>query len=428
MSSRMINIGLRIVSLGSRFFLAILLAKSMQADDFGFYSLFAAAVTYLVYVVGIDLYTYNVRDLVARPTSAWRALLRDQCLLYAATFSLVTGGGLLMWAGELISGSTLVWLLLLLASEHLAQELFRILIIDGQILQSSVALFIRNGLWVLILAALWWQNPAAPLQLEQVFTLWLGGGVLAIAWSLWCLRPVLYDHNSTVTPVDWQRLREGIRVSTLFFAGTLVLKLSSTADRFIVEHSAGLAAVGHYVLYVGLASAIAALVDAAVVAYDFPGLIRAWKAGDEQQFCSLYRAFFRRILLYALGVALMLALLLRPVLNFIGKQQVLEAWPLAIPLIVANILLSMANAPHYALYAAQQDRGILAATVMGTTVFLLAAIVTGPWLGALAVAWSSCIGALVVWLSKDALRRRVLRHHVWTSAPRQSDPATLASM
>lgn len=403
--------------------LAILLAKSMQVEDFGLYGLVAATVTYLVYVIGIDFYTYNVRDLVTRPASTWRALLRDQYLLYAATFSIVSGCSVLLWAAGLISGNSLIWLLLLLASEHQAQEFNRLLIISGKVLESSIALFIRSGLWVLILAALWWRNPAAPLQLQQVFSLWLGGGILAVAWSLWCLRPVLRDRSSAGAPVDLGRLRAGIQVAAIFFAGTLVLKFASMADRFLVEHFVGLAAVGPYVLYISLAGVIAALVDAAVVVYDYPGLIRAWQAGDEQQFRTLYRTFLRRVLLHALGGALVLALFLRPVLDFIGNRHVLEAWPLAVPLILANILMALANVPHYALYAARQDRDILAATIIGTVVFLLAAVITGPWFGALAIAWSFCLNAFAILLSKFLLWRRVLRQHIWTTTPLKSKPA-----
>jgi len=415
MTVRLLNLALRMVSLGCRFLLAILLAKSMQLDVFGFYGLLVSAVAYLVYVVGIDFYTYNVRDLVTRPISTWRALLRDQFLLYAATFTLVAVVAVMLWFNGVINVGTLVWLLLLLASEHFAQELYRLLIIAGKVEQSSIALFIRSGLWVLILLALWLQNTAVFLQLQQVLTLWFLGGVLSIFWSLWCLRLVLGDRSSVGTPVNWQRLREGIRVAALFFVGTLVLKFASTADRFLVEHFADLNAVGPYVLYVGLAGAIATVVDAAVVVYDYPGLIRAWQAGDEQQFRILYRAFLRRVLLYALGMALMLSLFLRPVLIFIGKQQVLDAWPLAVPLVLANVLLSLANVPHYALYAARNDRSILVATCFGTAIFFVAAVVSGSSIGALAVAWSSALGALVVLLSKAILWRRILRQKVWTS-------------
>lgn len=428
MSSRLLNLGLRMVSLGSRFLLAIVLAKAMLAEDFGFYGLLAAAVTYLVYVVGIDFYTYTVRDLVARPTSAWRALLRDQFLLYGATFSLVAVASAVLCLSGLLSGSTLLWLLLLLASEHVAQELNRLLIIAGKVLHSSVALFIRSGLWVLLLVALWWRDPATPLSLATVLQLWLGGGLLAIVWSLFCLRQVLCDRSSAAAPVDWARLRAGVQVAALFFAGTLILKFASTADRFLVEHFAGLAAVGPYVLYVGLAGAIAALVDAAVVVYDYPGLIRAWQAGDEALFRRLHHAFFRRIALYSLAVALLLAAFLHPVLEFIGKPQVTAAWPLAVPLILANVLLALANVPHYALYAAGQDRRILLATSLGTGSFLLAALAAGYMYGALGVAWASCGGALAVYLSKAVLWRLVLRQQVWTSDPGQCDPAPPASI
>ncbi|PQJ24057.1 hypothetical protein BSZ31_02765 [Limnobacter sp. SAORIC-690] len=413
MSGRLFNLGLRIASLGSRFLLAVLLAKSMRVEDFGFYGLFAAALTYLVYVVGLDFYTYNVRDLVTRPMSTWRPLLRDQCLIYSMTFALVSACAFSFWVAGVISGKTLIWLLLLLASEHMAQELNRLLIISGKVLQSSIALFIRSGLWVLILAVLWMTNPNTPLQLYQVFSLWLCSSILAIVLSLWCMRSFLTDDNINV-PVDWVRLRTGIRVSAIFFVGTLMLKLSSSADRFLVEYFVDLSAVGPYVLYAGLAGAIVALVDAAVVVYDYPGLIRAWQAGDEQQFQSLYRAFLRRVMLYALAIATVLAVSLNPVLDFIDKQEVLEAWPLAIPLILANVLLALANVPHYALYAAGQDRTILTATIISTTVFLLAAIMMGPMLGTTAIAWSFFLSSLAVLLSKATLWRNIRRKHTWT--------------
>lgn len=425
MSDRWFNLGLRLISLGSRFLLVILLAKSMQIEDFAFYGLFAASVAYSVYVIGIDFYTFTVRDLVTQPKPYWRALLRDQFLLYSGTFAIFIGFSLVLLATSVINGNTLIWLLLLLASEHLAQELSRLLIITGKVLQSSIALFIRSGLWVMILAGLWWKNPSVPLQLHQVFSLWLSGGILAIVWSIWCLRQVLYDHRSAGAPINWVRMRTGIRVAAIFFAGTLVLKFGSTADRFLVEHFAGLAAVGPYVLYIGLAGAIAAVVDASVVVYEYPGLIRSWQTGDEDEFHSRYNGFLRRVLLYALGSALLLGLFLHPVLNFIDKQHLQEAWPIAVPLVLANVLLALANVPHYALYAAQEDRSILVATVIGTTIFLMAAVITGPLLGALAVAWSVCLSALAILISKFIIWRRVLRLKIWTKTPKESLTASL---
>ena len=414
MLNRLINILLRTIALGSRFVLTILLTKSMAEEDFGYYGLFSAAVAYLVYVAGMDFYTFTLRDLVTRHSSSWRALLRDQCLIYGVMYFVISGCALLLWSRNTITGNTLVWVLLVLATEHSAQELNRLLIIANKVLEASLALFIRSGLWVLVLAALWWLDPDNTIEIKLVLSLWLGGGVFAIFWSLWCLRDILLDQSNSESQVDWNRLKGGIQVSVVFFAGTLLLKITSTADRFLVEHFDSLTDVGPYVFYVGIASAIAVLVDAAVVAYDYPRLIEAWVAGEKQRFLNHRRSFFLKILFVSLGAALLTAILLQPVINFINKKSVEEAWPLAIPLIAANLLIALANVPHYSLYAAKNDKAILRATVISTSVFLFSAVIAGHHFGALGVAWSQCLSALIVLVYKEAISRRTLREKSWT--------------
>lgn len=414
-SARLFNLSLRFGSLSCRFLLAVLLAKSLTPEEFGLYSLIAAAVVYLVYVVGLDFYTYNVRDLIGRPVSTWRALLRDQCLLYGLTFTIVACVVFLFCFRGVIAWETALWLLMLLACEHFAQELNRLLIISGLVLQSSIELFIRSAIWVLALFFDLWIESASSLRLSQVLTLWLIGCIFAIAWSLWCLRPVLCDRSSAGQPINWYRIRQGLMVSSVFLCSTLVLKGASTVDRFLVEYFLGLAAVGAYVFYGSLAGAIAALVDAAVIAHDYPSLIKAWESHDERKFRDLYHAFSRRVLLYTMGVAIVVAVLIYPLLVFVGKPHLWEAWPLSAPLILSSVILCLASVPHYSLYSAREERSILRAAVGGSLTFLVIALIAAPSFGGAGVAWATCAGALANYLCKSFLWRKVERNKSWVS-------------
>ena len=73
---RVLNIGLRIATLASRFLFIFFLAKYLDSASFGYYGLFAAAVSYCLYFVGMDFYTYVTREILKTPNDQRGRLLK----------------------------------------------------------------------------------------------------------------------------------------------------------------------------------------------------------------------------------------------------------------------------------------------------------------------------------------------------------------
>ncbi|MEE1714197.1 hypothetical protein RIM91_33615, partial [Pseudomonas aeruginosa] len=131
----------------------------MNAEDVGIYGLVAATIGYGVYVVGFEFYNYSNRELVIAPQSEWLPLIRDQFLLYLLIYVVtlpfivtVFWGGWLPWPYF----SIFVTLLLL---EHIAQEFNRILVAASKQLLASVVLFVRRGIWCLVVILCMWFDP-----------------------------------------------------------------------------------------------------------------------------------------------------------------------------------------------------------------------------------------------------------------------------
>ena len=78
------------------------------------------------------------------------------------------------------------WFFFILVAESIAQELNRILIALEYQLSASIILFLRQGLWVLIIVPVMLFNPKFQL-LEYVFLSWLFGSIFALIFGFFLL-------------------------------------------------------------------------------------------------------------------------------------------------------------------------------------------------------------------------------------------------
>ena len=86
---RLANIGLRSMTLGSRFVLIFILAKLLEPAELGLYGLLTATIAYVMMAVGFDFYSYTTRELINTDRKHWLALLRDQGVFFGITYAVV---------------------------------------------------------------------------------------------------------------------------------------------------------------------------------------------------------------------------------------------------------------------------------------------------------------------------------------------------
>lgn len=364
--TRILNLGLRAMTLGSKFLLIFFLARFLAPAELGLYGLLAATIAYALYLLGLDFYTYTTRELLKRTRDDWGALLKNQgaltACLYVFFLPLLLGVfvlGLLPWY---LAG----WFVLVLVLEHLNQELMRLLIAVSEQLTASVVLFLRSGAWAIVAVLVMYLDPERR-NLITVLSAWTFGGVAGFILAMAKLSRMRI--GGWGRRVDWGWIKVGVTVAFPLLIATLAIRGVYTLDRYWLESLAGLDVLGAYVLYMGLASAMMAFLDAGVFAFSYPALITAFHQADHQGYKRNLKNLLLQTVLLSVVFAVIALLMLEPLLLWLDKPVYTEQQELFPWILLAMLLYALGMIPHYALYAQQQDRPIIHSHLFSLVVF-----------------------------------------------------------
>ena len=394
--TRLLNVALQGVTLGSRFFLIFFLARFLEPAELGLYGLLTATIGYSLYFLGFDFYTFTTREILKRDRREWGGLLKDQgalsLVLYAVFIpflSLIFIKGLLPWS---LAG----WFFALLVLEHLNQELGRLLIAISEQLLASVMLFLRQGTWAIAVTALMAVEPTAR-SLDYVFGAWTVAGLLAVIAGAY--RLTQFGIGGWHKKVDWNWIATGLKVSIPLLVATLALRGVFTLDRYWLQSLGGLEIVGAYVLFMGISGTLMSFLDAGVFAFSYPGLISAFHKKQPAFFRQNLRLLLIQTIMLSGAFAMVSVLLLSPLLAWLGNplyaaQQYLYPWVL-----IAIVLYALGMVPHYALYAQGIDRPIIHTHIASLFVFVIATWLFSQHWPLLAVPLGLCaaFALILVW-------------------------------
>lgn len=226
---RFINIALRGITLASKFLLIFFLAKFLEPKELGLYGLLVVTVSYALYLLGLDFYTFTTREILKRERDEWGSLLKDQgalsVILYAIflpLLSLIFVKGLLPWN---IAG----WFFVLLVLEHLTQEISRLLITISEQLLASVMLFLRSGIWAVIVTAIMLLR-SDTRDLNMVLGAWTLGSFSALVLGAYRLKQL--NISGWEKSIDWQWIGKGLKIAVPLLVATLTLRGLFTVDRY----------------------------------------------------------------------------------------------------------------------------------------------------------------------------------------------------
>ncbi|GAA5786411.1 lipopolysaccharide biosynthesis protein [Chitiniphilus shinanonensis] len=395
---------LRGAGLVSKFVLMVYLARVLPPAELGFYGLFTAAVAYAVFAVGLDFYTYANRDLIGRPEHEWPARLRDQGLLHGAGYLVLGLGAGLVGAWREIPATLVLLFCAILVCEHLAIEVYRLLVIQRRNVRANVVFFCRIGLPAYVAIAVMLLHPPAR-SVSTVLGCWLVGSALGVALGAAPLARLPWRSLRGV-PVDMARLLGGLRIAAVFLAGTLLMRVPLIADRYLLDFFADRATVGVYTFFFGIAAAIPQLLEASVVAQRYPRLVEAHKAGRLDELARLRRGMLREVGLVTLSLSIACLVLIHPLLLYIGRVEYEAHWPVLLLLVLANGLSVVSLAWHYHLYAGGRDRAIFAANALSVAAFLIAALLLTPRWGIVGMGVALSVAALAqAWYRWAASRK-----------------------
>ncbi|HDR2567268.1 TPA: hypothetical protein QCI18_004684, partial [Enterobacter ludwigii] len=250
------NLLIRGATLASRFVLVIFIAKFLSTEELGAYSLFASSITYALFFVGMDFYTFSSREILSVDKSLWFAIIKNQyvfyLIFYLIAFPLIYG----FFYFGFLPKQFVIWFYLILVAEHLAQESMRLLVVLNKAFLANIALFIRSGVWVYVVVLIMFFN-IGMREINLILALWLLGSsmsVLLVIPELHRLRKL----TPGVSKVDYAWMCKGVRIAVPLLIGTLALRSIYLVDRYSISYFGNLSLVGIYSFYSSFASALLA--------------------------------------------------------------------------------------------------------------------------------------------------------------------------
>lgn len=420
-SLRLLNIALQILTLGTRFLLIFYLAKYLDPALVGYYGLFVATVSYSIYFIGLDFYTYVTREVIKTHPEQRGQLLKGQVALSGLLYIAFLPFGIFFlyhsnWPSHLIW-----WFFPILLLEYLNQEIARFLVATSKQITASLILFVRQGSWVIVLiSVLILHTPSR--SLDTVIALWATGGVIAAMLGIWKVRQLRMGGWGIA--IDWRWIRKGVGVSISFLIATLALRGIQTADRYWLEALGGVEMVGAYVILLGIASTLIAFLDAGIFAFTYPVLIKL----EHQKAHAAAKAKVLQMLLQTLILSAIFSLcswlVLPHLLGWIGNPiylSVLHWYPW---LLSAMVLNALSMVPHFGLYARGLDRQIILSHIGALVVFVVAVWILSQTYSVLAVpiGMNMAFGFILLWKASAYLLQSNVKQ--LKSQPPQIDTAS----
>lgn len=397
-AERILNIGLRSATLGTRFLFIFFLAKYLDPASVGYYGLFTAAIGYALYFVGLDFYTYVTREILKAPNDQRGQMLKGQAALSGVLYVVLFPFAVFFLSQSGWPGQLPWWFFPILFLEHFNQELSRLLIALSEQITASVILFVRQGSWAI--ASVLLLNVHAPSRnLETVLALWAAAGIAAAAMGIWKLKRLRI--SGWRAPVDWRWIKKGIAISGAFLLATLAIRGVNTFDRYWLEALGGIDMVAAYVLLLGVAGTLMTFLDAGVFAFAYPALIQHHHKHEQARARARVRQVLWQTAILSVAFALVSWLLLPYLLRWIGNPVYLESAHFYPWLLLATVLNALGMAPHFGLYAQGHDKPIIYSHGASLVFFVVATWLFSDHFGPMAVllGLNLAFALILVWKS-----------------------------
>lgn len=373
LSNRIFNLGLRAFTLLGKFFLIFFISRFLSPADVGLYGLVVAAISYILYFVGFDFYTFSTRDLLKQDKARWGQLLKSQGAFFLITYCIILPLSLFLFVFDFLPWSVLVWFFILLVLEHINQELGRFLVIISEQTTASIVLFLRSGAWCIIAIVLFMFFPNLR-SLDMVFLSWFIGSILASLFGTWmCARNL--DIAGWKKRIDWGWIKQGLKIVIPFLLGTLALRGIHTVDRFWFEFLVSREVLGAYVLFMGICGALMSFLDAGVFMYSYPVLIKMHYEHDSQGFNKELKRLTILTITLSLFFVLCTLIVLPYLLEWIDNPIYIKNQYIFWFLLSSTIAYVISMIPHYALYAIGENKHIVMSHILGFIVFLFSTLV-----------------------------------------------------
>jgi len=402
--SSLFNLFIRGLTILSRFVLLFCLGKFYSTDDLGTYGIFYTTVNLGLMTLGLDFYTFSNREVLYAETKDRLTVLKRQLLFYLFTYAVFLLPMLLIFTSGLIPFEYIVFFYVLLIFEHLSQEFYRLFTILSLPILANWLLFLRNGLWVVLLIIVYWLFDLTEYSLKVVFTGWMIGSGLSVIIGFYKIMK-MYG-GSSVGKIDKKWYYQGIRTSSLYFLSTIALITIDNLNRYLIKYWCGLSKVGVFTFFSQISNIINVVIFTLFIMVIYPKLVEAANARDQERYLHLKQTLFKKVTLYSIVLGLLLVIFIFPMLYLINKPEYYSDLLTFYLLVAATVLLNISLVNHYILYAFKKDSSLLYSTLIGAVASVILNLVFISHFSILGAALALALSYLVLIVTKSFFSKK----------------------
>lgn len=408
-----LNLLFRFMTLGAKMLLSFFVLKYISEADFGIYNLIAKTLTLSIVLLGLDFYTYSSRDILQGEKDEQGQKVRDQFAFYLLSYVVFLPLLSLVFFFELIEWEYIVWFYLLLVLDHFTQELYRVLLVFKKPVVASALFFIKVGLWILPLFALWILGYEKFMNINAILGFWTVFELIAILFGLFFFvkLPFKIDFKKAI---NWHWIKSGLLISLPFFIGTIASNVIEFSDIYMIKWHFGLAGdaqVGIYSFFVGMGNIVQMFVQSAILIVFAPKLLESFSK-DKKQFKILHKQMAKQNILASVGISLVVFVFLYPLVQFLGKTNIEANYNLIYLLVGAKVLFNISMIYHYHLYVRHQDKSIIISMVLAAIANVVLNLILIPIYGIYGAAIATFISFVMILTLKFIFAKKVIREEL----------------
>lgn len=331
-------------------------AKYLSPWDFGSYVAVSAVIALLQYAVAGDFSYIAHREFFLNRIK-FEEILRTQAVLMGLLF--IISGPIAIYL--LPSGITLqasIVTLFILICEALTSEIQRHLAAISKFTRANLMLFIKSAGWMLP-TLLIFVTDFSYSSLEFILYFWIAGLVASLLVGLGGID----IHNCFRAKANKLLLQLYLKKVLVVLIGTLAARSLFSLDRIIVEKLIGIEEAGAYGLFVGIAAAFVAIVDAGVLTRSYPDLVRLGVSKFDEYKALSNKVNYKILIITLLAITVYVTSVSR-ILSMVEKDEYSEFMAIGLLLIIAYGIYSMSFPYNCRLYALGKDKLITAINII----------------------------------------------------------------
>lgn len=222
------NLSLRLLVLIAKFFFVILLGVYLSLEEVGLYGLLVSTIGYLILLAGFNTYIIANREIVNSDYDTRHSIVANQLKLFLISYIVLLPFLYYIYDQLNLDKIDFIVFCLLFISEHISQEITRLLLSLGKVVESSIVIFIRLGAWCFLVAFLY-NYFEAYRYLNLAIASWLSFSFISVIVG-WIFLSELSFRKVFEEKFDWQWLKSTLIIATPLFLATLAIKMPFVID------------------------------------------------------------------------------------------------------------------------------------------------------------------------------------------------------